>query len=59
MILAIAVEAVMKFPAYLAAIALFVIPIAAAGLLLLPEGTVDRDVTVLALPMSGRRPSPG
>nr|WP_295834018.1 PAS domain-containing hybrid sensor histidine kinase/response regulator [uncultured Azospirillum sp.] len=43
------------FPSYLAAIALFVVPIAAAGLLLFPEGTVDRDMTVLALPMSGRQ----
>jgi Na+/proline symporter/signal transduction histidine kinase len=38
------------FPAYLVAINLFVIPIAVAGLLLLPNGLIDRDLTVLALP---------
>ncbi|NYZ11430.1 hybrid sensor histidine kinase/response regulator [Azospirillum sp. RWY-5-1] len=43
------------FPAYLLAINLFVIPIAAAGLLLFPEGTVDPDVFVLALPMAGQQ----
>jgi Na+/proline symporter/signal transduction histidine kinase len=39
------------FPMYLVAINLFVIPIAVAGLLLLPD-TVDRDLAVLALPIS-------
>lgn len=48
-------QATWLFPAYLAAMALFVVPIAAAGLLLFPEGSVDRDMTVLALPMSGRQ----
>jgi Na+/proline symporter/signal transduction histidine kinase/CheY-like chemotaxis protein len=38
------------FPAYLVAINLFVIPLAVAGDLLLPAG-VDRDMTVLALPL--------
>ncbi len=39
------------FPAYLIAINLFVIPIAAAGLLVFPDGVIDRDLTVLALPL--------
>jgi len=39
------------FPAYLIAINLFVIPIAAAGLLVYPAGAIDRDLTVLALPL--------
>ena len=39
------------FPFYLVLINLFVIPIAAAGILLLPEGSVDTDFYVLALPM--------
>ena len=39
------------FPAYLIAINLFVIPIAVAGLLLLPRGS-DGDSFVLALPVS-------
>jgi Na+/proline symporter/CheY-like chemotaxis protein len=40
------------FPAYLIAINLFVIPIAIAGLLVFPTGAMDRDLTVLALPIS-------
>ncbi|MGR0187765.1 PAS domain-containing hybrid sensor histidine kinase/response regulator [Azospirillum aestuarii] len=47
--------AIWLFPAYLVAITLFVVPIAAAGLLLFPGGTVDRDLFVLALPMSGHQ----
>ncbi|HEY0832681.1 MAG TPA: PAS domain-containing hybrid sensor histidine kinase/response regulator [Azospirillum sp.] len=43
------------FPLYLAAIALFVVPIAAAGVLLFPEGTVNPDMFVLALPMAGHQ----
>jgi len=39
------------FPAYLAAINLFVIPIAVAGLLILPAGS-DGDTFVLALPVA-------
>ena len=42
------------FPLYLVAISLFVAPIAMAGLLLFPEGTVNPDMFVLALPMVGR-----
>ena len=40
------------FPSYLVAINLFVIPIAAAGLILLPQGLVQPDMYVLALPMA-------
>jgi Na+/proline symporter/signal transduction histidine kinase len=39
------------FPLYLVAINIFVIPLAIAGLLTFPEGTIDRDMTVLALPL--------
>ncbi len=39
------------FPLYLVVINIFVIPIALAGLAALPSGTVDRDMTVLALPL--------
>ncbi len=39
------------FPAYLIAINVFVIPLAMAGLLLFPAGAIDRDMTVLALPL--------
>jgi Na+/proline symporter/signal transduction histidine kinase len=39
------------FPLYLVLINLFVIPIALGGLALFPEGQIDRDMTVLALPL--------
>ena len=39
------------FPLYLVAINLFVIPLAIAGRLLLPDGAINRDMTVLALPL--------
>jgi Na+/proline symporter/signal transduction histidine kinase len=39
------------FPIYLIAINIFVIPLAIAGRLMFPEGTIDRDMTVLALPL--------
>jgi Na+/proline symporter/CheY-like chemotaxis protein/PAS domain-containing protein/nitrogen-specific signal transduction histidine kinase len=39
------------FPLYLVLINLFVIPIALAGLAAFPEGQIDRDMTVLALPL--------
>jgi len=42
------------FPLYLALINVFVVPIAVAGLVLLPSGAVDRDLTVLALPLHGQ-----
>ena len=40
------------FPLYLVLINLFVIPIAIAGLLTFPPGSVDSDMFVLALPLS-------
>ncbi|MDH3580836.1 MAG: sodium:solute symporter, partial [Hyphomicrobiales bacterium] len=40
------------FPLYLIAINLFVVPIAIAGLLTFPKGTVSADLFVLALPLS-------
>jgi Na+/proline symporter/signal transduction histidine kinase/ActR/RegA family two-component response regulator len=40
------------FPVYLLLINLFVVPIAAAGLLFLPKGAFDADTFVLALPLS-------
>ncbi len=40
------------FPAYLLAINLFVLPIALAGLLSFPDGSVHADTFVLSLPMS-------
>jgi signal transduction histidine kinase/Na+/proline symporter len=39
------------FPAYLVLTTLFVAPMALAGLAVFPEGTIDRDMTVLALPL--------
>ncbi len=41
------------FPLYLVAINFFVLPIAVAGLLTFPDGALDRDMTVLALPVHG------
>ncbi len=40
------------FPGYLILINLFVAPLAIAGLKLFPDGTINRDLTVLALPLS-------
>ena len=40
------------FPTYLVLINLFVAPLAIAGLLTFPDGAIDRDLTVLALPLS-------
>jgi Na+/proline symporter/signal transduction histidine kinase/CheY-like chemotaxis protein len=45
-------RAAWMFPLYLVLINLFVVPIAAAGLLTLPRGLVDPDMLVIALPMS-------
>lgn len=39
------------FPIYLVLINLFVVPIAIAGLLIFPRGSVDSDMFVLALPL--------
>jgi Na+/proline symporter/signal transduction histidine kinase/CheY-like chemotaxis protein len=44
------------FPLYLIAINLFVIPIALAGLVTFPFGSVDSDMYVLALPLAGGSP---
>src|SRR5574337_1071381 len=40
------------FPAYLVLINLFVAPLAVAGLIAFPDGSVNRDLTVLALPLA-------
>jgi Na+/proline symporter/signal transduction histidine kinase/ActR/RegA family two-component response regulator len=40
------------FPVYLVLINLFVVPIAAAGLMFLPKGAVEPDMFVLGLPLS-------
>lgn len=47
-------RAAWMFPLYLLLINLFVIPIALAGLATFPEGAVDRDMTVLALPLENQ-----
>ena len=44
-------KAAWLFPLYLVAINIFVLPIAFAGLLVFPQGTVDGDMFVLALPI--------
>ena len=44
-------RAVWLFPIYLVLINLFVVPIALAGLLTFPPGSVDSDMFVLALPL--------
>jgi Na+/proline symporter len=45
-------RAAWAFPSYVLAINLFVLPIAFGGLLRFPEGGVDADTFVLALPMA-------
>ncbi len=40
------------FPTYLVLINLFVAPLAIAGLKVFPSGSIDRDLTVLALPLN-------
>lgn len=45
-------RASVTFPIYLILINLFVLPIAIAGLLTFPEGKVDSDMYVLALPLA-------
>ncbi len=45
-------KAAWLFPLYLAAINIFVIPIAVAGMLQFPQGNVDADMFVIALPMA-------
>ncbi|MBN9064263.1 MAG: PAS-domain containing protein [Rhizobiales bacterium] len=45
-------RAAWAFPFYLIAINIFVVPLALAGMNRFPEGAIDRDMTVLALPLS-------
>ncbi|HBG95356.1 MAG TPA: histidine kinase, partial [Chromatiaceae bacterium] len=49
-------RAIWLFPAYLLAINLFVIPIALAGLLTFPDGSVDADTFVLTIPIAFNQP---
>ena len=49
-------KAIWLFPLYLLAINIFVLPIAFGGLLRFPDGSVDADTFVLALPMAEERP---
>ena len=44
------------FPLYLAAINLFVLPLAIAGLAIFPDPAFNRDLTVLALPLQAGAP---
>ena len=46
------------FPVYLVLINLFVVPIAAAGLMTLPKGSFAADMYVLGLPHRRRAPTP-
>jgi Na+/proline symporter/nitrogen-specific signal transduction histidine kinase len=48
-------KAVWLFPLYLLLINIFVLPIAFGGLLHFPQGSVDADTFVLALPMTERQ----
>ena len=50
-------KAIWLFPLYLLVINLFVLPIAFAGLIQFPNGLVDADTFVLALPMAERQPA--
>ncbi|MCW5700848.1 MAG: sodium:solute symporter, partial [Rhodospirillales bacterium] len=49
-------KAIWLLPLYLLLINLFVLPIALGGLLMFPEGFVDADMYVLALPMAVHQP---
>jgi Na+/proline symporter/signal transduction histidine kinase/CheY-like chemotaxis protein len=44
-------KAAWLFPLYLVGMNVFVIPLAIAGLIVFPHGIIDRDMTVLALPL--------
>ncbi|PLX45046.1 MAG: hybrid sensor histidine kinase/response regulator [Hyphomicrobiales bacterium] len=50
-------KAAWLFPLYLVAINLFVVPIAVAGLLTFPDGSVDADLFVLTLPIAMEQPA--
>jgi Na+/proline symporter/signal transduction histidine kinase len=45
------------FPAYLILINLFVVPVAVAGLIAMPKGTVDQDMYLIALPLNAENPT--
>ncbi|QXX75338.1 PAS domain-containing hybrid sensor histidine kinase/response regulator [Methylovirgula sp. HY1] len=47
-------KAAWLFPLYLVAINLFVVPLAIAGLVTFSHGMIDRDMTVLALPIAAK-----
>ena len=49
-------RAMWLFPLYLLLINIFVLPIAFAGLMLFPAGTVDADTFVMTVPMLERQP---
>lgn len=49
-------KAMWMFPLYLLLINIFVLPIAFGGLLWFPNGDIDADTFVLALPMAEQRP---
>ncbi len=49
-------KAIWLFPLYLLAINVFVLPIAFGGLLRFPDGGIDADTFVLALPMAEQQP---
>ena len=49
-------KAMWLFPLYLLLINIFVLPIAFGGLLWFPDGAVDADTFVLALPLAERQP---
>ncbi len=49
-------KAIWMFPLYLLVINIFVLPIAFGGLLQFPDGSVDADTFVLALPMAEQKP---
>lgn len=49
-------RAAWMFPLYLVAINIFVLPIAMAGLIILPSGSVDPDMFMLALPLYSGSP---
>ncbi|WP_428622699.1 PAS-domain containing protein [Sedimenticola sp.] len=50
-------KAMWLFPLYLLLINLFVLPIAIAGLVTFPAGTVNADTFVLTLPMAAQQPT--
>jgi Na+/proline symporter/signal transduction histidine kinase len=49
-------KAIWRFPLYLLLINLFVLPIAFGGLLTFPNGAIDADTFVLALPLAAKQP---